>query len=348
MARKLANDRVEFGLQPRADNGAWAERLLPTKRFFPPTAAVDRWLASSPLTLDGDTVRIVARKLANGRIEFGLQPRADNGAWAERLLPTKRFFPPTAAVDRWLASSPLSVTTAAPAPSSNTGGFTAISAGTWHSCALRTDGTIACWGDNDDGQSDPPTGTYIAVSTGYNHSCAVGADGAITCWGANDGGKADPPTGTYTAVSTGGGYSCAVGADGAITCWGDIGEYSRYDWIMDPPTGTYTAISAAGGRSCAVGTDGAIACWYYGDPFPIDPSPGSYTAVSAGYWHLCALRTDGTIACWGNSDGGQADPPAGTYTAISSGSSHSCAVRTDGTIACWGRNDHGQTDPPST
>lgn len=33
-----------------------------------------------------------------------------------------------------------------------------ISAGGLHSCALRTDGTLACWGRNDDGQATPPAG----------------------------------------------------------------------------------------------------------------------------------------------------------------------------------------------
>ena len=52
-------------------------------------------------------VRIVARKVADGRIEFGLQQRQADASWGERMFPTRRFFPTTATVDRWLASSPL-------------------------------------------------------------------------------------------------------------------------------------------------------------------------------------------------------------------------------------------------
>ena len=33
-----------------------------------------------------------------------------------------------------------------------------------HSCGLRTDGTIACWGRNEDGQADPPAGRFSSVS----------------------------------------------------------------------------------------------------------------------------------------------------------------------------------------
>ena len=39
--------------------------------------------------------------------------------------------------------------------------FSQISAGTRHVCGLRTDGTIACWGDNFYGQASPPNGDLI-------------------------------------------------------------------------------------------------------------------------------------------------------------------------------------------
>ena len=50
-------------------------------------------------------------------------------------------------------------------------------------CGLRTNGTITCWGFNNDGQAIAPGGQYSAVTAGGNHSCGLRTDGTIICWG---------------------------------------------------------------------------------------------------------------------------------------------------------------------
>ena len=66
-----------------------------------------------------------------------------------------------------------------------------ISSGEQHTCALRTDGGVVCWGDNTHGQASPPQDErFIAISSGYEHTCALGGDGGAVCWGRVDA----PPT----------------------------------------------------------------------------------------------------------------------------------------------------------
>ncbi len=113
-ARLLASGKVEFGLQLDGER-EW----LPQARLFPyATAEVGRWLFASPYTLsDGTVVRIQARLLASGKVEFGLQLDGER-EW----LPQARLFPyATAEVGRWLFASPYSVPTTEPDPPENLG-----------------------------------------------------------------------------------------------------------------------------------------------------------------------------------------------------------------------------------
>ncbi len=96
---------------------------------------------------------------------------------------------------------------------------TAVSVGGSHVCALRTDRTATCWGNNEHGQAEPPTGTYTAIDTGKSHTCALRTDGTIACWGSNNLGKTDAPAGTFTAIDTGFFHTCALRTDGTLECW---------------------------------------------------------------------------------------------------------------------------------
>ena len=60
-ARRFADGRVEFALQPRSGDG-WGARMLPSAGYFPASAAAGRWLNSSSVTIGGAEARISARK----------------------------------------------------------------------------------------------------------------------------------------------------------------------------------------------------------------------------------------------------------------------------------------------
>ncbi len=56
------------------------------------------------------------------------------------------------------------------------GTFTAVAAGAFHGLAIRTDGTLAGWGSNDEGQTNVPAGTFTGIAAGNLHRLAVRND----------------------------------------------------------------------------------------------------------------------------------------------------------------------------
>lgn len=218
--------------------------------------------------------------------------------------------------------------------------FKTHTSGERHSCALRSDDTVACWGDNRYGQSEAPSGTFSAVSVGLLHSCALRSDDTIACWGYDDE-RTTPPSGSFTSVKAANQYSCALRTIQSIACWG-TSQASHSGQLLDPPNGAFSEIVVGGGHACALRTNRSVACWGSNTHGQANAPSGAFSAVTAGRDHSCGLRAEGTIDCWGSNAHGQIDSPAGTFAAISvaspdpSGHGFSCAIRTDQSIACWG------------
>ena len=81
-ARGLADGRVEVALQARRGGGEWGELVLPWRRFVPAVAPRGAWLrGDAAAAAGGSEVRVVARRLADGRVELALQVRAAGGEW---------------------------------------------------------------------------------------------------------------------------------------------------------------------------------------------------------------------------------------------------------------------------
>jgi alpha-tubulin suppressor-like RCC1 family protein len=61
----------------------------------------------------------------------------------------------------------------------------AIAAGSQHTVALRTDGTVRAWGYNDFGQTTVPSdlGASMAIAAGAYHTVALRTDGTVRAWG---------------------------------------------------------------------------------------------------------------------------------------------------------------------
>jgi alpha-tubulin suppressor-like RCC1 family protein len=190
-----------------------------------------------------------------------------------------------------------------PVAVSGIAGAVAIATGAYHTCALLQDGTLRCWGRNDQSQLGDGTRTSsvspvrvngitdaVAVSGGGVHTCAVLRDGTAWCWGENEFGQIGDGTtntaltpsrviglSTAVGVSAGWRHACAALADGSVRCWGQ----NEFGQLGD---GTVT------NSSTPVATRGIA----------------SATAVTAGWWHhSCARLADGTVQCWGTNEWGQ-------------------------------------------
>ena len=85
------------------------------------------------------------------------------------------------------------------------GCWTDITVGRNHSCAIKTDGSLVCWGSDSDGQATPPTGTnFIQVTAGYRYTCALdGVTQQASCWGSNTYGETSPPSSAFSSISCG-------------------------------------------------------------------------------------------------------------------------------------------------
>ena len=261
-------------------------------------------------------------------------------------------------------------------PRSANAKFKQVSAGTVHSCAVKTNGDVVCWGSNEDGQSKPPRGMFKQVSAGSGHTCGLKSNGNIVCWGRNIIGEATPPSGEFQQVSADLFQSCGLRTDGQVVCWGlspsevklpqegyqevsagtvdtcglknngRIVCWNSSDDAPSPPAGEFLQVSAGGGLSCGVNINGSVVCWGVNTHGEAPASPRNFVQVSAGFYHACGVTSNGEAICWGKNERGESTPPKDIFLEVSAGGEHTCGLKTDGSVVCWGDNEYGQATPP--
>ena len=73
----------------------------------------------------------------------------------------------------------------------------AVTAGTWHTCVVKANQELVCFGNNDYGQCDVPPGLgpVIGIAAGTAHTCVVKANHDVVSFGGNYSGQCNVPAG---------------------------------------------------------------------------------------------------------------------------------------------------------
>jgi len=164
---------------------------------------------------------------------------------------------------------------------------TQISAGNGQVCAVRSDGTLRCWGSNNAAQlgiGDPSNpiaepqlslaSNVVEVAAGGETTCVRLRDGGTQCFGSG-------PLGSRTAPTFSGTPQQVVS-------------------LPDP-----VRMVAASSSRCALLSDQSVRCWGsqpFGDadgaPLPV-ALPGRAVEIGAGSDVMCAVLEDLSVYCWG-------------------------------------------------
>ncbi|REG34621.1 alpha-tubulin suppressor-like RCC1 family protein [Archangium gephyra] len=230
-------------------------------------------------------------------------------------------------------------------------GVVALSAGSGHVLALREDGSVWAWGNNQYLQLGFPNATSsnptprqvpaltdaVDVAAGSNFSLVRRADGSVWTWGL-DPSVQSPWEGNdipqrvegprHVIALAAGALPLVLDKDGTVWGWG---------WNTTGALGTGSNL-----RSTPVRTRDL----------------SKIVSLSAGAYFSLALREDGTVWGWGDNRFAQLSPwlpelratPSQVMelpkaVAIATGVIHSLAVAEDGTVWGWGDNNDGQFGP---
>jgi alpha-tubulin suppressor-like RCC1 family protein len=239
----------------------------------------------------------------------------------------------------------------------------AVFAAAFNACALLTDGTVKCWGDNSEGQLGDGTTTNRSTPVSVvGLSNVVSVSGATTPGGNNS-------------------FTCAVLATGGVECWGANG----FGQLGDGTTSSHStpapvqgisnalAVTAGDGFACALLTGGTVSCWgnMYGGTIRYGTTPVAVSGISgaagisASYDSVCAVMPSGSVYCWGANNQGQLGNGSFTSSASpvqvsgltnstaiqgscgSTAATH-CAGTFGGGAVCWGNNNYGQLGDGNT
>ena len=234
-----------------------------------------------------------------------------------------------------------------------------VSAGDRHVLAIRADGSLWAWGNNENGRTGLGTdagntsaparvGTatgWEAVSAGVGHSLAI-RNGELWAWGNNANGR--------TGLGSDTGNTNAPARVGTDTDWVYVSAGVEHSMgIREDADGYRTLWVWGNGANGRLGSGNANS-----QSSPVQAGAATdWAAVSAGNNHSMGVRTNGTLWATGSTNDGQLGGGWGggqatanflqvgsltVWASVAAGNRHTIATRTDGTLWATGSTDNGQ------
>jgi alpha-tubulin suppressor-like RCC1 family protein len=228
-----------------------------------------------------------------------------------------------------------------------------IDGGSYHTLALKSDGSVWSWGYNYQGQIGDSTNVdknrpvdtklgYISeISTGYLHSVALEKDGDVWTWGSNSYGQlGDGSTinrsspykieGLENIISIAAGkfHTIALESDGTVWQWGwDTVNQTYHNPVAISGLNDIKQISASGNHSIALKNDGTVVTWGYNNSGQL--GNGSFTNSASPVYVTYLNPATNKIEVLKN------------IKEVDAGDWHSIALTSDGNVYVWGYNGYG-------
>ncbi|MGN6555722.1 MAG: RCC1 domain-containing protein, partial [Verrucomicrobiota bacterium] len=209
-------------------------------------------------------------------------------------------------IQLWTTQSPPPAALVVPSGLSN---VVDVALGDSFAAALKSDGTVTCWGDITNSPASAGLSNVTQIAAGSAHLLALTANGEVIAWGNNDYGQASVPSSLSNVIAIAASLvnSLAVQADGHAVGWGGTSP-GQFDVLQ---TETNTAAIATGPQHITLlRKNGSVASFsrlrLTLGATNVPPGLTNVVAIAAGNLFSLALDADGAVVSWG----AIAPPPA--------------------------------------